>query len=246
MLIDSHSHLNFEAFEKDLNDVISRCVKEEVFCVNVGSQYETSKRAVEIAEENKTMFAAIGLHPIHVKDNFKIEDYRSLAKLNKVVAIGEIGLDRFKNYELFIDRQKEILLQQLDLAKELNLPVIVHCRMAHKEMIEILSNYELSGVIHCFTGTWEEAEKYLNLGFYLGINGIMYKFDLKKVIEKTPLDKILIETDCPYLTPPMAGVERNEPIFIRYIAKEIAKIKNISFEEVAQTTTYNAQTLFGI
>lgn len=246
MLIDSHSHLNFEAFKEDLKEVIHRCAEEDVFCINVGSRYETSKKAIEIAEENKTMFAAVGLHPIHAKDDFDIEDYRNLAKSDKVVAIGEIGLDRFKDYSQFVDRQKEIFLQQLNLAKELNLPAIIHCRMAHKEVIDILSNYKLSGVIHCFTGTWEEAKKYLDLGFYLGINGIMYKFDLKEVIKKVPLDRILIETDCPYLIPPQAGIERNEPIFVKYIAEEIARIKNISFKEVARVTVYNTQTLFGI
>lgn len=244
MLIDSHSHLNFEAFENDLNDVINRCISEDVFCINVGSQYETSKKAIEIAKNNKTMFAAVGLHPIHARDDFKIEDYRSLAKSDKVVAIGEIGLDRFKDYGQFIDKQKEVFLQQLDLAKELNLPVIVHCRMAHQEIIEILAGYKLPGVIHCFTGTWEEAKKYLDMGFYLGINGIMYKFDLKEVIEKTPLNRILLETDCPYLG--KNKEERNEPIFVKQIAKDIAKIKNISFEEVAQTTVRNTQTPFQI
>jgi TatD DNase family protein len=107
-------------------------------------------------------------------------------------------------------------------------------------------NRKLTGVIHCFTGSWEEAEKYLALGFYLGLNGIIFKLDLKEVIEKTPLDKILVETDCPYLTPPAAGTERNEPIFVKYIIEEIAKIKNIGLEEVADITTQNAIKLFNL
>ncbi|OGZ22654.1 MAG: hypothetical protein A3E18_01005, partial [Candidatus Nealsonbacteria bacterium RIFCSPHIGHO2_12_FULL_38_18] len=201
MLIDTHSHLNFKDFENDLDGVIGRCVNEDVWVINAGSQYETSKKAVEIAKKNKTMFAAIGLHPIHARDDFRIEDYRSLAMSEKVVAIGEIGLDRYKDYGRYIERQKEIFLQQLDLAKELNLPVIIHCRKAHKEIIEILAEYKLQGVIHCFAGIWEEAEQYLAMGFYLGFNGIMYKLDLKEVIEKTPLERILIETDSPYLKP---------------------------------------------
>ncbi len=250
MIIDSHSHLNFKDFENDLDEVISRCFSGDVWAINVGSQYETSKKAVEIAEKNKTMFAAIGLHPIHARDDFKVEDYKNLAKSKKVVAIGEIGLDRYKDYGQYIKRQKEVFLQQLDLAKELNLPVIIHCRKAHQEIIKILAGYKLHGVIHCFAGTWEEAKKYLDLGFYLGFNGIMYKFDLKEVIEKTPLDRILIETDCPYLTPlpavALAKEGRNEPIFVKYIAQEIAKIKNISFEEVAEATTRNAKNIFRI
>jgi TatD DNase family protein len=248
MLIDTHGHLNFEAFDSDLNEVIGRCVGDDIWVVNAGSQYDTSKKATEIAKENKTMFAAVGLHPIHAKEDFNVEEYGSLAKLEKVVAIGEIGLDRYKEYGQFMDRQKEVFIQQLNLAKELSLPAIIHCRMAHNDLLEILQNekYKIKGVIHCFTGTWEEAKKYLDLGFYLGFNGIMYKFDLKEVIDKTPLDRILIETDCPYLTPPQAGVERNEPIFVKYIAQEIAGIKNISFEEVAIVTTQNAKNLFRI
>ncbi len=246
MLIDTHSHLNFEAFENDLDEVVSRCISDDVWVVNAGSQYNTSKKAIEIAKKNKIMFAAVGLHPIHARDDFNVDDYRNLAKSDKVVAIGEIGLDRYKDYGQFIDKQKEIFVQQLNLAKELNLPAIIHCRMARNDLLEILQNekYKIKGVIHCFTGTWEEAKKYLDLDFYLGFNGIMYKFDLKEVIEKTPLDRILIETDCPYLTPPQAGVERNEPIFVKYIAQEIAKIRKISFQEVAVATTKNAKNLF--
>ena len=134
----------------------------------------------------------------------------------------------------------------MDLAKELNLPIIFHCRKAHEQLIEILKNNQVFGVIHCFTGSWKEAKQYLDMGFYLGINGIMYKLDLKEVIEKVPLNRILLETDSPYLTPPMAKVERNEPVFVRHIAKDVAKIKRTSFEEVVNTTTQNAQNLFGI
>jgi TatD DNase family protein len=245
MLIDSHSHLNFEAFNLDWRQVINNCLAQDIWILNAGSNYQTSQKAVEIAQSyNGKVFAAVGMHPIHAKDNFEIKDFKGLARSEKVVAIGEIGLDRFKDYGMFFEDQKRILLQQLDLAKELNLPVIIHCRMAHEEMIEVLSGYNLPGVIHCFTGTWEEAEKYLNLGYYLGINGIIYKFDLKEVIEKTPLDKLLLETDCPYLG--ANKEDRNEPIFVKKIAEDIAKIRNISFDEVASATVSNTQTLFGI
>ena len=148
------------------------------------------------------------------------------------------------------------MLEQLKLAKELRLPVIFHCRKAHDDLIEILKNFqgELKGVIHCFTGKWRQAEEYLKMGFYLGINGIIYKLDLNKTIEKIPLEKILIETDCPYLTPlpavalAKAGPKdvRNEPIFVKYIAQDIAKIKNLDFQEVVKTTTQNARNLFRI
>ncbi len=245
MLIDSHAHVNFEAFNSDSKQVIDKCLAQDVWVINVGSNLETSKKAIEIAEGyDGKVFAAVGLHPIHARDDFKIKDFKSLVKSEKVVAIGEIGLDRFKDYGLFFDEQKRIFLQQLDLAKELNLPVIIHCRMAHKEMIEVLEGYSLNGVIHCFTGTWEEAEKYLNLGYYLGINGIMYKFDLKEVIQKASLGRLLLETDCPYLGPNKE--ERNEPVFVKKIAEDVARIKNISFDEVASATVHNAKALFGI
>jgi len=186
-----------------------------------------------------------------------------LANSDKVVAIGEIGLDYFKDYAVFKEKQKKVFLEQLELAKELNLPVIFHCRKAHQDLIEVLKsqipnpksqinhkfqilNSKLRGVIHCFTGDWNQAKQYLDMGFYLGINGIIYKRDLKEVIEKTPLEKILIETDCPYLTPPQAGVERNEPVFIKYIIQDIAKIKNLDFQKVAETTFQNAKNLFKI
>jgi len=246
MLIDSHAHLNFGAFEKDLDEVVGRCNKAGLLCINVGSQYDTSRKAVQIAEENKDMFAAVGLHPIHAEEGFEAESYRSLTKIQGTVAIGEIGLDKFKDYGKFFDKQKKVFLTQLDLAKELNLPVVIHCRCAHKEMIEILAAFQLQGVIHCFTGTWGEAKKYLDMGFSLGINGIMYKMNIKETIQKMPLDRLLIETDCPYLVPPQARSERNEPLFVKYVAEDVAKLRGISFEEIARATAKNAQTLFNL
>lgn len=244
MLIDTHAHVNFKAFNNDFDQVIKRSLDENVWMINVGSNYKTSKKAVELAEKyDKGIFAAIGLHPIHANDeDFDKERYRSLASSNKVVAAGEIGLDYFKDYGEFKEKQKQVFLNQLELAKELNLPVILHCRMAHDDLLDILKNHDIKGVIHCFTGDWEQAKKYLDAGFYLGINGILYKLDLKEVIERAPLDRILLETDCPYL----GKEERNEPIFVRQIVQEITEIKNIDFEQVAQTTFQNAKNLFNI
>lgn len=272
MMVDSHSHLNFKVFEKDLDNVLARCFDEDVRMVNVGTKYETSKKAIEIAERyDKGVYASVGLHPVHmVTDVMKIrtdeeegafspkgEDYnankyRDLCSSSKVIAIGEIGLDFYykpktkTRIEVYKNQQTELLLKQMGLAEELGLPVIFHCRKAHELLIDILKKKNVQGVIHCFTGTWQEAKKYLDMGFYIGINGIMYKLDLREVIENTPIERILVETDCPYLTPPQAGAERNEPAFVKYIAKDIARIKNISFEEVSQITAQNAQNLFGI
>jgi len=252
MLIDTHAHLNFNAFKDDADDAIRRSLENNVWMINVGSQYETSKKAVEIAQRYKEgVYAAVGLHPIHAKDEFDCREYKKIAESKKVVAIGEIGLDDKPEYSSFKEQQKAVFCQQLNLAKELNLPVIFHCRAAHDELINLLINYPMvqnvrsKGVVHCFTGNWEQAQKYLEMGFYLGFNGIIFKLDLDEIIEKTPLEKVLVETDCPYLTPkPIEG--RNEPIYVRYVAEKIAKIKNLNYEEIAEITTKNARELFGI
>ena len=246
MLIDTHAHLNFDAYKDDVDEVIKRTLANDVWMINVGSQYSTSKRAVEIAEKYpKGIYAAVGLHPIHAGDGFDRDKFKELAELPKVVAIGEIGLDYKAEYSSFKEKQKEVFLEQLALTKELDLPVIFHCRMAHQDMIHVLKehNQEFRGVIHCFTGNWEEAEEYIRMGFHLGFNGIIYKLKLDEIIKKTPLKKLLVETDCPYLTPPQKE-SRNEPIYVRHIAEEIAKVKNISYEEISKITAENAKKLF--
>jgi TatD DNase family protein len=275
MLIDTHAHLNFNAYKDDLDEVIKRSLDNKVWMINVGSQYETSKKAVKIAEQyEKEVYAAVGLHPIHLSDgifktkidqeeiefqtreeDFDYQKYKELAWSKKVVAIGEIGFDYWykpktkKKLEEFKQKQKEVFLQQLELARELSLPVIFHCRMAHDDLLETLnfqvSSFKLRGAIHCFTGNWQQAERYLEMGLYLGFNGIIFKLYLDEIIKKTPLEKILIETDCPYLTPsPMEG--RNEPLYVKYVTEKIAKIKNLSYEKVSNITTKNARKLFNI
>ncbi|MBL7142257.1 MAG: TatD family hydrolase [Candidatus Pacebacteria bacterium] len=283
MMIDTHAHLNFNAYKDDADEVIRRSLDNDVWIINVGSTYETSKRAVEMAEKHEQgVYAAIGLHPIHLaegifktkldteeiafktqNEDFDYEKYKALAKSEsrliggpskrRVVAIGEIGLDYYyrpktkTKLEVFKEKQRETFLKEIDLAKELNLPIIFHCRTAHDELIEILGQYggKLQGVIHCFSGDWQQAEKYLDMGFYLGFNGIIFKLNLDEVIEKISLNKILVETDCPYLTPPpMIG--RNEPIYVKYVAERIAKIRKLSYEEILEVTTENAKKLFNI
>jgi TatD DNase family protein len=252
-MIDTHAHVNFGAYKLDADEVIRRSLDGNTWIINVGSQYSTSKRAVELAKKyEKGVYAAVGLHPIYAEDGFDYEKYKQLARSCGVVAIGETGLDHKKEYVSFKEKQKEVFLKQLELAKELRLPIIFHCRMAHKDLIKILdeqkagNSEQLKGVVHCFTGSLTQAEKYLAMGFYLGFNGIIFKMNLDDIIKQAPLDKILIETDCPYLTPPPAGIERNEPIYVRYIAEKIAQVKNISYKEIAKITTENAKDLFKI
>jgi len=279
MLIDTHAHLNFNAFKDDFDKVIQKSLRKEVWIINIGSNYESSKKAVDIAKKySEGVYAAIGLHPInlntglvkiktdesegeHFEKGFDYQKYKELARSKKVVAIGEIGLDYYwkpkttKKKELFKEKQKELFLKELALAEELNLPVIFHCRVAHNDLIKILiehltSNIEQLGVIHGFVGTSVELQEYLKMGFYIGFNGIIFKsiekINFEENIKKTPLDKILIETDCPYLAPPPFEGKRNEPLYVKYIAKKIAEIKNKTFEEIAEITTQNAKKLFGI
>jgi TatD DNase family protein len=274
MIIDTHSHLNFKAYNNDREEVIKRAQKEGIVCIDVGTKYETSKQAIELAEKyNKGVYAAIGLHPIYAsagfqklktgpdegeflikEESFDKEKYKELAKSKKVVAIGEIGLDYYykpkskTKLEQFKEMQKKVFVEQLELAEELNLPVIMHCRMAHQDLINILKNRKhIKGVIHCFTGTLNEAQQYIDLGFCIGINGIIFKFNVDEVIKTIPLEKILTETDCPYLTPPIEGKDkRNEPIFIKHVVQKIADLRQITFGEVADKTTKNAKKLFKI
>ncbi len=250
-MIDTHAHVNFKAYNKDFDQVIQRALKNKVRLINVGSQYQTSKKAVEMAERYQTgVYAAIGLHPIHAREEFDYQKYKALAGSRKVLAIGEAGLDYKKEYLAFKDKQATVFLQQLSLARELNLPLVFHCRQAHFAMLPIIKkemkdNRELRGVVHCFTGKWPEAEEYLKMGLFLGFNGIIFKLDLDSIIIKTPLERILIETDCPYLTPqPLSG--RNEPLYVKYVLKKIAALKKISLSKAAQQTSLNAKKLFNL
>jgi len=243
MIIDTHAHLNFDAYDTDRGEVIKRTLAENIQCINVGCSFASSKVAVELAEKQEGFYAAIGLHPTDVDEPYDAQQYRELATSKKVVAIGEIGLDYFREpYDK--EKQRDAFLKQLELAKELQLPVIIHCRKAHDEMIEILKTQNVPGVIHCFTGTLEQAKKYVEMGFYLGINGIVFKFNIDQVIKEIPLEHLLLETDCPYLTPPQESSKRNEPVFIKHTIQKIAELKSITFDEVCQQTTQNARKLF--
>jgi len=278
MLIDTHAHLNIAAFDKDREEVIKKCLENNVWMINIGTNYETSKRAVEIARKfEKGVFAAIGLHPInletglvkmkvdeeegaHFEKEFNYENYKKLAQCAKVVAIGEIGLDYYwkpkttKKKELFKQKQKELFLKELKLAQELNFPVIFHCRMAHQDLIEVLKSNiknqksKIKGVMHGFVGTGVQLKEYLKMGFYVGFNRIIFKkiegINFEENIKITPLDRILVETDCPYLAPPKFQEERNTPLSVKHVVERIAEIKKISFEKVAEVSTENAKRLF--
>jgi TatD DNase family protein len=268
-MVDTHAHLDFKEFDKDRKETIKRAFSSGVKkIINIGCDLKTSKNSVKLSNRYENIFAAIGIHPGEINKqeteiDEQIDKLRKLAENKKVVAIGEIGLDYKNSLELKTQNlQKEILKAQIKLAQELNLPIIFHCRMAHSDLLEILNiEYEIParnaivaggqdtkirGVIHCFTGNLKQAKEYLKMGFYLGFGGIIFKMNLDEIIKKIPLDRILIETDCPFLIPSQVKTNRNEPAFVKYTVQKIAEIKKMSFQEIEKTTTQNAEKLFGI
>lgn len=266
MLIDTHCHLNFDEFENDREEIIGRCLDNNVWMINVGADYQTSKKAVEIAEKyDKGVYAAIAIHPHDIaKEKFDYKKYKELAENKKTVAIGECGLDYAfcENDEKIQKLQQKIFIRHLELAKEVNKPVIIHSRRLFPEILEILKTHysmptgrqaklKTFGVLHCYMGRWSYAEEYLKMGFYISFTGLItYARDYDKVIKNCPLERILIETDAPYLTPvPIRKPEnnpRNEPQYVEYVAKKIAEIKGVSFNQIAEQTTKNAKELFNL
>ena len=253
-LFDTHTHLNLDNFASDYKEAAQRCFQKDIALVNVGVDYKSSKRAIEIAEEfeDKDVFASVGIHPNDsCFDNFAsdFEKVKGLATNQKVVAIGETGLDFFRTEgDDKIKRQKEAFLKHIELALELNKPVVVHCRDAHKEVIDILKGFSnLKCIIHFFTGTKDDAREYLNLGCFISFSGVItFARNYDESIQYLPLDAILIETDAPFVAPvPLRG-KRNEPSYVEYTAKKLAEIKGVSFDEVSRQTTKNAKEVFSL
>lgn len=261
MIIDTHTHVNFDAFKDDYKEVVDRALKENIWMINVGSDFASSKRAVEMAGEyEEGVYAAIGVHPTDAKGEvFEEEKFLELAENEKVVAVGECGLDYF-SVENGIDEevksaQKELFVRHIDLAQETKKPLIIHCRDAHEDLLNLLtaSSHKLianPGVMHFFggVGAWENLQAYLDLGFYISLAGVVTfaNYSNAENIKKIPLDKILVETDAPYVAPvPMRG-KRNEPSYVKYTAQKIADIYGIPLEELARQTTQNAKALFGM
>ncbi len=295
MLIDSHAHINFQGYAAELNNVVQRSFDNKTWIINVGSNYETSQKAIDIAQNfGKGIWAVIGCHPIHLikdvtekasfggeeysfftpKEKFSArggsasggdyDKYLNLAQSSdRVVGIGETGLDLFRmadeNYS--IEQIKEIQLavfkQFIKLAKKLDLPLVLHCRGEEKDpygaydlLLDTLEaeNYH-KGVIHCYGGNKTQARKFLDLGFYIGFTGIVtFKNakELQKIAQETPLNKLLIETDAPFLAPEPYRGQKNEPYFVRYIAQKIADLKELTFAEVENQTFNNTVKLFNL
>lgn len=254
-IFESHAHYDDEAFNEDRKELLASLPAEGIeYVINVGASMDSTVRSVALAKEYDYVYAAVGVHPsetLPLTEEF-IEYMKKEALSNeKVVAIGEIGLDYYWD-EPDKDTQKKWFVRQLDLALEVNKPVIIHSREAAEDTLEILKRPEykkLRGVIHCYSYSPEMAKIYLEMGYYLGVGGVVTFKNAKKLVQtvsEMPLERLLLETDCPYLSPEPNRGKRNDSRNLKYVIKRIAQIKEIDDNEVIDATRYNAKTLFGI
>lgn len=257
-IVDTHAHLDSNAFAQDRAELITRARDTGVTkIITVGVSLESSKNAIILAERYPGVFAAAGFHP-HQAVTMKKADIANLADIAKhprVVAIGEIGLDFYRNYSPR-EAQLQALKWQLEVAVELNLPVIVHCRQAEREMLNLLRDWteqhkgwhrQHPGVIHCFMGSTQTAQQYLDMGFYLSLGayiGYPDSASAHHVIRSIPQDRLLVETDCPFLSPQSHRGKRNEPAYLPLTVELLTRIRKVSFETVIRETTQNAHDLF--
>lgn len=283
-MIDTHCHIHFRAFKDDMDEAIARSLEVGVRMMTIGTQSDTSRHAVEVAEAHEGVWCAVGVHPSHThahtlhvdesetiqtrEETFDAEFYGALARSSqKVVAIGEVGLDAYRlpkdegEAMAVLAAQEHCVRSALNLADEVGLPVVLHVRDAHARMLAILTAYLAEGklarrgVVHCFTGTVEEARAYHAMGFLTSITGIVTfadkrdpaaMTDLQKTVAALPLEMLMVETDAPYLAPAAHRGKRCEPWMVREVAAKIAQLQDVSVEEVERVTDANAQKLFGI
>ena len=253
MIFESHAHYDSSKFAEDREELLNSMQDNGIgTIINVGATWKSVTTVVELAKEYPFVYAALGLHPDEVGDlnEERFEFLRKQCQHEKVVAIGEIGLDYYWDNESH-EVQKEWFIRQLDLARELNLPVIIHSRDAAEDTLKIMKEHAqgLYGVIHCFSYSKEMAEEYVKMGFHIGVGGVVtFKNGkkLKEVVEAIPLERILLETDCPYLAPEPYRGRRNSSLYIPHIAQTIADLKGITYEEVVEQTEQNGKELFGI
>jgi TatD DNase family protein len=251
MLIDTHCHLDFSQFDNDREKVIQRAIKNKVNrIITIGTDLNSSQKAIELAEKFAVIYAAVGIHPNDCTgfEDINYDQLKALSAHNKVVALGEIGLDYYR-MSIPVKQQHEIFRKQVKVAHSLKLPVIIHNRDAHNDLYNILleeNAAEISGVMHSFTGDVQFLESVLALNFYISFTGaITFKnANYDAIIDKVPLERLLLETDSPFLTPVPFRGKRNEPAYIKYIAEKIAQVKKISVAELAKITSENAKNLF--
>lgn len=254
MIFDTHAHYDDDAFDGDRDKLIDDLIKSDVRkIVNVGANLATSLNSIELAHKYDFFYAAVGVHPddaAEVNDE-GIAKIRAMCDDKKVVAIGEIGLDYYWNKDN-TELQKTSFIRQIELAKEMNLPIIVHSREAAKDTMDILSEYaagKVGGVVHCFSYSPEIALEAVKMGFYIGVGGVVTFKNAKKLketVEIIPLEKIVLETDCPYLAPTPFRGERNSSLYLEYVVEEIARLKGIDGNEVKEVTYQNALEMYNI
>ena len=258
MLVDTHAHLDFRQFNGDRQAVLARAWQAGVAAIiTIGIDLKTSRAAVALAETDRRIFATAGFHPHDARaaHDAALAELQEIARHPQVVAIGEMGLDYYRDRSPR-DVQRRVFRQQLDIASELGKPVVIHDREAHADTLKILCQWTAAsqtppsgyrGVLHCFSGDLRLAQEVIELGFFIGVDGpITYRnvHQLAAIIKTLPLDKLLLETDAPFLTPHPFRGKRNEPAYLKFVAEKIADLKNLTPEEVAQTTAANANTLF--
>lgn len=249
-LFDTHCHPQFPQFDEDRDEVILRARDRGIGMLCVGTDLESSRSAIKLAERYEGVFASVGLHPNEalndLYDSGYAEQYRVLLGKERVVAVGEIGLDYYRTKDdEFKRRQRDRLVKQFRMATGAKLPVIIHCRDAHEDLKAILTTDEfrnhLTGVIHSFTGTWDDAKTYLGLGFHIGLNGIItFAREYDETVKNMPLNMMLLETDAPYLTPSPYRGKRNEPLYIEEVVQIVATLRQESREVIEKVTTLNA------
>jgi len=262
-LVDTHAHLDFAQFDGELNSVLQRASDAGVTCVvTVGFDLDSSRNAATLARDNANVRACVGVHPHEaaMAGERVLEDLRGLVEDGEVVAIGEIGLDYYRDRSPR-EVQRRVFREQLDLAAEVGRPVVVHDRDAHNDVMAILRDWANAassgkgrlhhplGVVHCYSGDQAMADELFQLGFYVSVAGpVTYSnaIGLQDVVRGLPLDRLLVETDCPFLAPHPYRGKRNEPAHVRLVASKVAEVKNALLEEVARVTTDNARAVFRI
>ena len=252
MIFDTHAHYDDDTFDEDREELLAGMNAAGVeYIVNVGASMASSERSVNLAEKYPFVYAAVGVHPDEVGElnEEKFAQLKAWTSHEKVKAVGEIGLDYYWDKEGH-DLQKHWFMRQMELAHECNLPMIVHSREAAKDTLDMIvaaKPLELSGIIHCYSYSVEQAREYLDMGYYIGIGGVLTFKNakkLKEVAEYAPLSQIVIETDCPYLSPEPFRGKRNNSANLKYIAQKLAELKNMEYDEIISVTRKNAMELY--
>lgn len=254
MIFETHAHYEDQKYNEDREELLTKTLLSGVHTiVNVGSTMDTTRESLVLSDKYERIYAAIGVHPSEIEclNEAEIEFLRTHAKDEKVVAIGEIGLDYYWDKDKDVQKaQRDAFVMQIEIAKENDLPIIIHSRDAAEDTMKIVKDtvgLNRKGVVHCYSYSLEQAREYIKMGYYIGVGGVVTFKNaktLKKVVEEIPLERILLETDCPYMAPEPHRGSRNESMYLKYVVDTIAMLKNVTTEEVEEVTFKNACDLF--